>query len=145
MNKVKPFIHEKKWVKVFVNGTFDLLHPGHVALLNHAKSLGDYVVVGIDTDDRVKEKKGSNRPIYNQEDRGLMLIALSAVDEVTYFSSDESLEALVKDVKPAIMVVGSDWKDKSVIGSYWAAELKFFDRIEKYATSKTVQCIIDRG
>ena len=74
-----------------------------------------------------------------------MLIALSAVDEVTYFSSDESLEALVKDVKPAIMVVGSDWKDKSVIGSYWAAELKFFDRIEKYATSKTVQCIIDRG
>ena len=145
MNKVKPFIHEKKWVKVFVNGTFDLLHPGHVALLNHAKSLGDYVVVGIDTDDRVREKKGSTRPIYNQEDRGLMLIALSAVDEVTYFSSDESLEALVKDVKPAIMVVGSDWKDKSVIGSYWAAELKFFDRIEKYATSKTVQCIIDRG
>ena len=141
----KTFIHEKKWVKVFVNGTFDLLHPGHIALLNHAKSLGDYVVVGIDTDDRVKEKKGSNRPIYNQEDRGLMLIALSSVDEVTYFSSDESLEALVKDVKPAIMVVGSDWKDKSVIGSYWAAELKFFDRIEKYATSKTVQCIIDRG
>ena len=145
MNKVKPFIHEKKWVKVFVNGTFDLLHPGHISLLNYAKSLGDYLVVGIDTDDRVREKKGSTRPIYNQEDRGLMLIALSAVDEVTYFSSDESLEALVKDVKPAIMVVGSDWKDKSVIGSYWAAELKFFDRIEKYATSKTVQCIIDRG
>ena len=141
----KTFIHEKKWVKVFVNGTFDLLHPGHVALLNHAKSLGDYVVVGIDTDDRVKEKKGSNRPIYNQEDRGLMLIALSAVDEVTYFSSDESLEALVKEVKPDVMVVGSDWKDKSVIGSYWAADLKFFDRIEKYATSKTIQCIIDRG
>ena len=130
---------------IFVNGTFDLLHPGHVSLLNWAKSLGDYLVVGIDTDDRVREKKGSTRPIYNQEDRGLMLIALSAVDEVTYFSSDESLEALVKDVKPAIMVVGSDWKDKSVIGSYWAAELKFFDRIEKYATSKTVQCIIDRG
>ena len=144
MNKVKPFIHEKKWVKVFVNGTFDLLHPGHISLLNYAKSLGDYLVVGIDTDDRVREKKGSTRPIYNQEDRGLMLIALSAVDEVTYFSSDESLEALVKDVKPDIMVVGSDWKDKSVIGSYWAAELKFFDRIEKYATSKTVQCIIDR-
>ena len=141
----KVFVQEKKWVKVFVNGTFDLLHPGHISLLNYAKSLGDYLVVGIDTDDRVREKKGSTRPIYNQEDRGLMLIALSAVDEVTYFSSDESLEALVKDVKPAIMVVGSDWKDKSVIGSYWAAELKFFDRIEKYATSKTVQCIIDRG
>ena len=141
----KVFVQEKKWVKVFVNGTFDLLHPGHISLLNYAKSLGDYLVVGIDTDDRVREKKGSTRPIYNQEDRGLMLIALSAVDEVTYFSSDESLEALVKDVKPAIMVVGSDWKDKSVIGSYWASELKFYDRIEEYATSKTVQCIINRG
>ena len=141
----KTFIHEKKWVKVFVNGTFDLLHPGHIALLNHAKSLGDYVVVGIDTDDRVKEKKGSTRPIYNQEDRGLMLIALSAVDEVRYFESDESLENLVKEVKPDIIVVGSDWKGKTIIGSYYAAELKFFDRIEEYATTKTIQCIIDRG
>ena len=141
----KRFIHPFAPVRVFVNGTFDLLHPGHISLLNYAKSLGDYLVVGIDTDDRVREKKGSTRPIYNQEDRGLMLIALSAVDEVTYFSSDESLEALVKDVKPDIMVVGSDWKDKSVIGSYWASELKFYDRIEEYATSKTVQCIINRG
>ena len=141
----KPFIHEKKLVKVFVNGTFDLLHPGHISLLSWAKSLGDYLVVGIDTDDRVREKKGPTRPIYNQEDRGIMLIALSAVDEVRYFDSDESLESLVKEVKPDIMVVGSDWKDKSVIGSYWAADLKFYDRIEKYATSKTVQCIIDRG
>ena len=141
MKLVHPFAP----VRVFVNGTFDLLHPGHVSLLNWAKSLGDYLVVGIDTDDRVREKKGSTRPIYNQEDRGIMLIALSAVDEVRYFDSDESLESLVKDIKPDIMVVGSDWKGKSVIGSYWAAELKFYDRIEKYATSKTIQCIIDRG
>ena len=141
----KRFIHPFAPVRVFVNGTFDLLHPGHISLLNWAKSLGDYVIVGIDTDDRVREKKGPTRPIYNQEDRGLMLIALDAVDEVTYFDSDESLEALVKSIKPDIMVVGSDWKGKSVIGSYWAAELKFYDRIEEYATSKTIQCIIDRG
>ena len=141
----KVFVQEKKWVKVFVNGTFDLLHPGHISLLNYAKSLGDYLVVGIDTDDRVREKKGPTRPIYNQTDRGIMLVSLESVDEVTYFDSDESLESLIKDVKPDIMVVGSDWKDKSVIGSYWSSELKFYDRIEKYATSKTVQCIIDRG
>ena len=141
----KRFIHPFAPVRVFVNGTFDLLHPGHIALLNYARSLGNYVIVGIDTDDRVREKKGPTRPIYNQDDRGLMLVALKAVDEVRYFDSDESLEALVKDVKPDVMVVGSDWKDKSVIGSYWAAELKFYDRIEEYATSKTVQCIIDRG
>jgi len=141
----KRFIHPFAPVRVFVNGTFDLLHPGHIALLNYARSLGNYVIVGIDTDDRVREKKGPTRPIYNQEDRGLMLVALSSVDEVRYFDSDESLEALVKSIKPDIMVVGSDWKDKSVIGSYWSSDLKFFDRIEKYATSKTVQCIIDRG
>ena len=130
---------------IFVNGTFDLLHPGHVSLLNWAKSLGDYLVVGIDTDDRVKEKKGSTRPIYNQTDRGIMLVSISAVDEVRYFDSDESLENLVKEVKPDIIVVGSDWKGKTIIGSYYAAELKFFDRIEEYATTKTIQCIIDRG
>ena len=141
----KRFIHPFAPVRVFVNGTFDLLHPGHIALLNYAKSLGNYVIVGIDTDDRVREKKGPTRPIYNQEDRGLMLIALEAVDEVTYFDSDESLEALIKDVKPDIMMVGSDWKGKSVIGQHSAGKLIFFDRIEKYATSKTIQCIIDRG
>ncbi len=130
---------------IFVNGTFDLLHPGHVSLLAWAKSLGDYLVVGIDTDDRVREKKGSTRPIYNQTDRGIMLVSLSAVDEVRYFDSDESLENLVKEVKPDIIVVGSDWKGKTIIGSYYAAELKFFDRIEEYATTKTIQSIIDRG
>lgn len=130
---------------IFVNGTFDLLHPGHVSLLTWAKSLGDYLIVGIDTDDRVREKKGSTRPIYNQTDRGIMLVSLSAVDEVRYFDSDESLENLVKEVKPDIIVVGSDWKGKTIIGSYYAAELKFFDRIEEYATTKTIQCIIDRG
>ena len=130
---------------IFVNGTFDLLHPGHVSLLSWAKSLGDYLIVGIDTDDRVREKKGSTRPIYNQTDRGIMLVSLSAVDEVRYFDSDESLENLVKEVKPDIIVVGSDWKGKTIIGSYYAAELKFFDRIEEYATTKTIQCIIDRG
>ena len=130
---------------VFVNGTFDLLHPGHVSLLTWAKSLGDYLIVGIDTDDRVREKKGSTRPIYNQTDRGIMLVSLSAVDEVRYFDSDESLENLVKEVKPDIIVVGSDWKGKTIIGSYYAAELKFFDRIEEYATTKTIQSIIDRG
>ena len=130
---------------IFVNGTFDLLHPGHLSLLAWAKSLGDYLVVGIDSDDRVREKKGSTRPIYNQTDRGIMLVSLSAVDEVRYFDSDESLENLVKEVKPDIIVVGSDWKGKTIIGSYYAAELKFFDRIEEYATTKTIQSIIDRG
>jgi len=130
---------------VFVNGTFDILHRGHLELLNYAKSLGEYVVVGIDSDRRVRKMKGPNRPVNSADERGLMLVNLKSVDEVRFFSNDRELENMVKDVKPDVMVVGSDWKGKSVIGSYWAADLKFFDRIENYATTNTIQRIIDRG
>ncbi len=130
--------------KIFVNGTFDLLHPGHLQLLNFAKSCGDYLIVAIDTDDRVREKKGPTRPIYNQEERTFFLRMLKPVDQVEIFSSDKELESLIKELKPDIMIVGSDWKGKSVIGSYYASKLIFFDRIEEYATTKTIQSIIDR-
>ena len=130
---------------VFVNGTFDLLHRGHLDLLNYANSLGEYVVVGIDSDERVRKMKGRSRPINRLMDRAHMLANLKAVDEVRFFGNDKELEDLVKEVKPDIMVVGSDWKGKSVIGSYWAADLHFFDRVGDYATTKTIQSIIDRG
>ena len=130
---------------VFVNGTFDVLHRGHLDLLNYAKSLGEYVVVGIDSDERVRKMKGRTRPINRLMDRAHMLANLKAVDEVRFFGDDKELEDLVKEVKPDIMVVGSDWKGKSVIGSYWAADLHFFDRVGDYATTKTIQSIIDRG
>lgn len=130
---------------VFVNGTFDVLHRGHLDLLNYAKSLGEYVVVGIDSDERVRKMKGRSRPINRLMDRAHMLANLKAVDEVRFFGNDKELEDLVKEVKPDIMVVGSDWKGKSVIGSYWAADLRFFDRVGDYATTKTIQSIIDRG
>ena len=131
--------------KVFVNGTFDLLHRGHIELLNYASTQGGHVCVGIDTDDRVKQMKGPTRPIHNQEERKFFLENLKAVDEVRFFSNDKELEGLVKSYQPDIMIVGSDWKGKSVIGSYWAAKLIFFDRIGDYATTKTIQDIIDRG
>jgi len=130
---------------IFVNGTFDILHPGHVQLLNYAKSLGDTLTVGIDSDRRVQEKKGPTRPVNSVGDRAYMLQNLKAVDYIVIFDSDEELERCIKTVKPDIMVVGSDWKDKSVIGSMYSAELRFFDRIEEYATTKTIQDIINRG
>ena len=131
--------------QIFVNGTFDILHPGHVQLLNYAKSLGDTLTVGIDSDRRVQEKKGSTRPVNSVGDRAYMLQNLKAVDYIVIFDSDKELERCIKTVKPDIMVVGSDWKDKSVIGSMYSAELRFFDRIEEYATTKTIQDIINRG
>jgi len=130
--------------KIFLNGTFDLIHKGHLEIINYAKSLGDFLCVGIDNDERVREKKGSQRPVYCQEDRKFLLENLKSVDEVKIFSSDYELEQMIKSLKPDIMVVGSDWKNKSVIGSYYASELIFFDRVEQYATTKTIQNIIDR-
>ena len=131
-------------MKIFVNGTFDILHRGHLELLNFAKSLGDFLMVGIDTDDRVKEKKGPTRPIHNQEERKFFLENLKSVDQVKFFSTDQELEELIKSFQPDIMIVGSDWKGKSVIGSYYASKLIFFDRIGDYATTKIIQDIIDR-
>ena len=130
--------------KVFVNGTFDVLHPAHIMLLNYAKSEGDYLHVAIDTDTRVKEKKGESRPIFNQEERKFFLMNLKAVDNGSFFLTDEELENTIRDYAPDIMIVGSDWKGKPVIGSQFAKELKFYDRIEKYSTTATLQTIIDR-
>ena len=126
--------------KVFVNGTFDILHWGHLELLNYAKSLG-YVIVGIDTDECIKEKKGPTRPIHNQEERKFHLENLKSVDEVIFFSSEPEFEGLIKSLEPDIIIVGSDWKEKSTIKSYYDGELIFFDRIEEYSTTKTIQKI----
>ena len=125
--------------KVFVNGTFDLLHRGHIELLNYARKQGGHVCVGIDTDDRVREKKGPTRPIFDQEERKYFLENLKAVDEVRFFSNDAELEGLVKSYQPDIMIVGSDWKGKEVVGSQYAKEVRFFDRLGDYSTTKTIQ------
>lgn len=132
-------------IKIFVNGTFDVLHSGHLSLFQYAKTLGEYLIVAIDSDERVKEKKGPTRPINCLHDRILMLENLRAVDEVRTFGSDKELEELVKYYNPDIMIVGSDWKGKPVIGSQYAKELKFFNRIDGYSSTKTIQSIIDRG
>ena len=130
---------------VFINGCFDILHPGHIELFKACKSLGDRLIVGIDSDERVREKKGPSRPINNAEDRAYMLQSLKTVDHVVLFGSDEELEKCIAVTAPDIMVVGSDWEGKSVIGSMYATELHFFPRLEDYATSKIIQSIIDRG
>ena len=131
--------------KVFVNGTFDIIHRGHIELLNYAKSLGEFLYVGIDSDERVRQHKGHTRPVNSLEERMFMLQNLKAVDYVLDFSSDKALEGLAKIIKPDIMVVGSDYKNKRVIGSEYAKQLLFFDRIDEYSSTKIIQGIINRG
>jgi len=126
--------------KIVVNGTFDILHPGHLALLNYARSLGDFLIVAIDTDERVQQLKGPDRPINNQNDRKLFLENLKAVDRVELFNSPEEL---IEIVKGCTMVKGSDYRGKSVIGETYCQKVIYYDRTE-HSTTKTIQHIIDR-
>ena len=123
----------------FVNGCFDVLHPGHIELLKYARSFGDYLIVAIDSDRKVAEMKGSERPIFSQYDRTVMLKAIRYVDVVHVFDTKEDLEQLLESIQPDIMVVGSDWKGKEVVGSQYAKSVRFFDRIGGYSTTKTIQ------
>jgi D-beta-D-heptose 7-phosphate kinase/D-beta-D-heptose 1-phosphate adenosyltransferase len=127
---------------IFTNGCFDILHPGHMKMLKYAKSLGDKLIVAIDSDERIKQKKGNLRPINSSEVRKEMLLAIRYVDVVYVFDNDTELKSLVKKFKPDIMIVGSDWMGKSVIGSEHAKEVKFFERIPEYSTSKTIESIV---
>ena len=123
----------------FVNGCFDVLHIGHIRMLDFAKSCCDKLIVGIDSDTRVKILKGQTRPINDEYDRQEFLLALKAVDGVEIFDSEDELISLIKLLQPDIMVVGSDYRDKRVIGSEHAKQLIFFNRIEGYSTSKIVE------
>ena len=131
-------------MNVFVNGTFDVLHPGHLDLLNYAKSLGDFLLVAIDSDKRVASKKGLDRPFNPQYNRMKLLQNLKAVDEVVIFDSDIELAQTVKVLRPDIMVVGSDYKDKTVIGSEYAKQLRFYTRSTPFSSSKVLEDFIAR-
>ena len=130
--------------KVFVNGVFDILHRGHIELLAYAKQQGSYLVVAIDSDESVKKLKGPARPINSEQDRKFMLDALSFTDEVHIFQDQEALSNLIKIYSPDIMVKGSDYKDKPIVGAEYCKEIKFYDVVDGYSTTRTIQDIINR-
>ncbi len=100
---------------IFTNGCFDLLHPGHISLLNQSKALGSKLIVGLNTDASVKRLKGSDRPILSEQDRAAILSALESVDLVALFGEDTPIE-LIKAVKPDVLVKGSDYRKEQVVG-----------------------------
>ena len=124
---------------IWVNGCFDVLHKGHIELFKYAKSLGNTLIVGIDTDERVKAAKGPSRPINSVHDRKLVLEAIKYIDHVVTFSTDAELEYWVEFWGPRFMVVGSDWKGKKVIGQQYADAVKYFNRIGDYSTTKILE------
>jgi len=123
-------------INIWVNGCFDVLHRGHIELLQFAKSLGTKLVVGIDTDERVKSAKGSNRPFNNLADRKFFLEAIGCIDEVVCYGTDIELKNQLVKNNIDIMVIGSDWKNKPVVGKKLVKKVVFFDRIGEYSTTR---------
>ena len=120
------------------NGTYDVIHTGHIALLNYAKSLGDYLLVALDTDERIRQSKGPSRPVNNEHIRGVVMENFKAVDEVVFFNSDEELIDIIKRYNPDIRVIGSDWKGKPIVGEEFCREIAFFDRVNDESTTRTL-------
>lgn len=131
--------------KVTVNGTFDIIHLGHLKLLEYARSMPQsYVYVLIDSDRRVRELKGADRPVHNEYERASFLFALKAVDRVDIFDTDQELVDYIKNFQPDVMVKGSDYRNKPIIGAEYCKEIRFYDRLERYSTTNKIQNIIDR-
>lgn len=129
--------------KVFVNGAFDVLHTGHLNLLEYAKSLGDYLLVAIDSDRRITYNKGPFRPFNDSELRYRLMSSLKPVDQVKFFDTDDDLIDIIKQYKPDIMVKGNDWYGKPIIGSNYCGEIIFYER-NGQSTTKTIEDFINR-
>ena len=126
---------------VWCNGTFDILHPGHIQLFKVARSLGDRVIVATDTDEKIKKDKGDHRPINNLAYRVAMLEAIKYIDVVHTFGSREELEGLIEMYAPDILLLGDDWRDGDVVGWEHAMETRYLPRVGGYASSKTIERI----
>lgn len=100
---------------VFTNGCFDLLHVGHIRYLAQAKKLGDFLIIGLNSDSSVKELKGKDRPINSFEDRATLLSAIESVDLVIMFE-EQTPENLIKDIVPDILVKGGDYNIEDIVG-----------------------------
>lgn len=130
--------------KVFVNGSFDLLHTGHLDMLFYAKTLGDHLHVAIDTDKRIAEHKGLDRPVNPLHIRKAIMQSLKPVNSVSVFESDEELINTIREYSPDIMVKGSDWRGKQVIGEEYCGEVIFYERVNNESTTKIIEDFIAR-
>jgi D-beta-D-heptose 7-phosphate kinase/D-beta-D-heptose 1-phosphate adenosyltransferase len=129
---------------VFTNGCFDLLHPGHLSLLEDAATQGDIVVVAINDDDSVRRLKGAGRPIYPAAERAELLLALRWVDAVTVFSEDTP-QAVIEKIRPDVLVKGAEYGAGEIVGeefvNSYGGTVKRFPMRKGYATSRIVRRI----
>ena len=127
---------------VWCNGTFDILHPGHIELFKVGKSLGDKLIVATDTDEKIRQDKGASKHVNNLCDRISMLQAIKYIDEVLYFGNRKELEGLIELYSPDILLLGDDWKGGDVVGIQYAKEVRFLPRLN-YSTTDIIKKIRD--
>lgn len=132
---------------VFTNGCFDVLHPGHLDLLERARRMGDALVVAINSDTSVRRLKGPNRPLFPEMERGEILSALSAVDYVCTFDEDTPLEVIL-EIRPDILVKGADWTN-NIVGSKevedWGGKVVALPLVEGQSTTGIIERVLHRG
>lgn len=149
MGKVVPFEKIQAELKtcsgepiVFTNGCFDILHVGHIRYLQQAKSLGKYLVVGVNSDTSVRRLKGPTRPLQNEKDRAEILAALAAVDYVVIFAQDTP-EELIQLIRPNFLVKGGDWKPDSIAGGpfvmSYGGQVKSLQFVDEKSTTKIIE------
>lgn len=143
--EVKTFLKKNQKKKiVFTNGCFDILHRGHVIYLNEAKSLGDVLIIGLNSDSSAKKLKGNDRPINNEQDRKFVLENLKMVDRVEIFFQETPLE-LIKAIRPDVLVKGGDWKIKNIVGHdeviSYGGEVKSLTFVGGHSSTKIINKI----
>lgn len=145
--RVRKELKEKNKKLVFTNGCFDILHAGHVDYLNKARSMGDAMIVALNSDSSVRRIKGELRPIVNQEERAFIISNLKCVDYVTFFDEDTPKEIIDKII-PDILVKGADWKIDNIVGrdvvEQHGGEVKTIEFINFQSTSKIIETVIER-
>lgn len=129
---------------VWTNGCYDILHVGHLRLLEECRSVlqtlpNSMLVVGIDSDQRVKELKGESRPINNQYHRAETLLSIKGVGGVFIYDTANELEEILLSIKPAAMIIGEEYKDKEIVGRQHCKTVHFFPKVDSLSTSGIIQ------
>ncbi len=138
LGELMHLLREKKSKVVFTNGCFDILHRGHVSYLERAKSLGDILILGLNSDASVRRLKGEGRPINDEESRATVMAALNSVDYVVIFDEDTPLE-LIKQVRPDVLVKGGDYSIENIVGREYAAQTMTISFVDGFSTTKTIE------
>ncbi len=145
LERLSDELHRSGKKVVFTNGCFDIIHPGHIALLKKAKELGDVLIVGINSDSSIKKIKGKGRPIFTEKDRAEVLLAIRYVDYVTIFSEETPLET-IKAAKPDVLVKGGDWTVETTVGREFVesrgGKVVIVPYIHGYSTTSIIEKVL---